>query len=198
MPESKQSRRRVQLEWVLPPALALLAIGFHFVFDVPHHPMVMRDATESTESPAKSTTAARTPRPYRARGGAYIQRLRKSWWPKPIADEPIDHRFAEHHEDLLRAVLRKAEAAVMPIDEPMLVSTQATCHTIRCELDFCAPSELADAIVERLPHATIRGRKLWHELREVASDREASDGESCHAYLVDFAIEAADLRHLKL
>lgn len=184
---------------VLPPLLALAAIGFHFVFDVPHHPMLMREAAvEEAEAPEKSTTAARTPRPYRARGGAYIQRLRKSWSTKPIANEPIDRRFAEHHEDLLRSVLRKAEAVVMPIDEPILVTTQATCHTIRCELEFCAPTELAEAIVARLPNATIRGRKLWHELREVEVESETEPGETCHRYLVDFAIEAADLRHLEL
>jgi hypothetical protein len=196
MPESKQSRKRVQLEWLLPPLLALAAIGFHWAFDVPHHPMLQREESE----PAKptTTTAARTPRPYRARGAAYTQRLRKSWSNRPIEEEPIDPRFAEHHEDLLRAILRKTEAAVMPIDEPSLVSTRATCHTIRCELEFCAPTELAEGVVERLPNFTIRGRKLWHELRQVESTTEPSDDEACHSYLVDFAIEGADLRHLKL
>jgi hypothetical protein len=198
MPELAQSQRprRVRLEWLLPPLLALAAIGFHFVVDVPHHPMLLREDDEPEEQ--KTTTAARTPRPFRARGAAYIERLRKSWSTKPIDAEPIEPRFAEHHEDLLRALLRKAEAAVMPIDEPLLVSVRATCHTIRCELEFCAPSELAEAIVERLPGCTIRGRALWHELREVETETEPDDGETCHRYLVDFAVEGADARHLKL
>lgn len=197
MPELAPSQRprRVRLEWLLPPLLALAAIGFHFVFDVPHHPMLLRE----DEAPdKKTTTAARTVRPFRARGAAYIQRLRKSWSAKPIDAEPIDPRFADHHEDLLRALLRKAEAAVMPIDEPLLVSVRATCHTIRCELEFCAPSELAEEIVERLPNCTVKGRALWHELREVESETEPDDGETCHRYLVDFAVEGADPRHLKL
>jgi hypothetical protein len=194
MPDAAQSRK-VRLEWMLPPLLALAAIGFHFAFDVPHHPMLPR---EDPEPVAKTTTAARTPRPYRARGAAYIQRLRKSWSARPIDEEPIEPRFAEHHEDLLRAILRKAEAAVMPIDEPLLVSMRATCHTIRCELEFCAPAALAEGIVERLPNCTIRGRAFWHELREVEPEQEPDDGEACHRYLVDFAVEAADLRHLKL
>jgi hypothetical protein len=190
-------RTRVRLEWLLPPILALLGIGFHFAFDVPHHAMILRDETEDDELPQKHTTAARTPRPYRARGAAYTQRLRKSWSKRPIDEEPIDPRFAEHHEDLLRAILRKAEAGVMPSDEPLLVSPKATCHTIRCELEFCAPTELAEGIVERLPNCTIRGRALWHELREVESKNEPSDEKACHRYIVDFAIEGADLRHLK-
>jgi hypothetical protein len=199
MPELTQSRRRVRLEWLLPPLLALAAIAFHFAFDVPHRPMLERD---EAEPPKKTTTAARTPRPYRARGAAYIKRLRKSWSKRPIEDEPIDPRFAEHHEHLLRAVLRKAEAAAMPADEPNQVTERATCHTIRCELQFCAEPELAEGIVEHLPKFKIRGRKLWHELREVESEpndaRESDDDQSCHRYLVDFAIEGADPRNLKL
>lgn len=189
------------MQWLLPPLLAVAAIGFHCVFDVPHHPMLEREEAEPKAKP-KTTTAARTPRPYRARGAAYIQRLRKSWSKRPITEEPIEPRFAEHHEDLLRAILRKAEAAVMPSDEPLLVSSKATCHTIRCELEFCAPTELAERIAERLPNCTIRGRPLWHELRPVESEAESealpSDDEICQRYLVDFAVEGPDLRHLKL
>lgn len=199
MPELAPSQRprRVRLEWLLPPVLAFAAIGFHFAFDVPHHPMLPREDDEPEEE-QKTTTAARTPRHFRARGAAYIERLRKSWSAKPIDAEPIEPRFAEHHEDLLRALLRKAEAAVMPFDEPLFVSVRADCHTIRCELEFCAPTQLAAAIVERLPGCTINGRALWHELREVESDTEPDDGETCHRYLVSFAVEGADPRHLKL
>jgi hypothetical protein len=188
-----------RLEWLLPPMLALAAIGFHYAFDVPHHEMLLREEAEpSDELEEKTTTATRKVRPYRARGAAYTERLRKSWSKRPIADEPIDPRFAEHHEHLLRATVRKAEAAVMPDDEPMMATTRTTCHTIRCELQFCAPPELADGIAEQLPNFTVRGRALWHELREVESEAESSDEQSCHAYIVDFAVEGADPRNLKL
>jgi hypothetical protein len=201
MPEAVPSRWRVRLEWLLPPILALIAIGFHYAFDVPHHEMLLRgseDEDDKSEEPKKTTTAARTVRPYRARGAAFTKRLRKSWSKRPIADEPIDPRFAEHHEQLLRSTVRKAEVAVFPEDEPMTATTSITCHTIRCELEFCAPPELADGITEQLPNFTVRGRALWHELREVESTRESSDEQSCYAYIVDFAVEGADPRHLKL
>lgn len=200
MPDEAAKASRVRLEWWLPPLLALAAIGFHLLFDVPRHPMVTREQAEleQAEQVQETTTAARTPRPYRARKAAYIERLRDSWSARPIDEEPIDPRFAEHHEALLRAVLRKIEAAIMPLDEPVLVSTRASCHTLRCELEFCAPTKLAERIAERLPNAKIRGRALWHELRELDSNSAASHGQSCHRYLVDFAIEAADLRQLEL
>lgn len=196
-----QPDRRARLEWLLPPILAVLAIGLQFAIDVPHHEMLVRepkDDVTDTEKPEKSTTASRTPRPWRARGAKYIQRLRKSWSSKPIADEPIDPRFAEHHEELLRAIVRKAEAAVMPIDEPETVSTEAVCHTIRCELELCAEPEVAAGVVERLPNFKVGGRSLWHELREVKSDKPSTDEQTCHRYVIDFAVEGADPRNLRL
>ncbi|HLT40576.1 MAG TPA: hypothetical protein VK034_30070 [Enhygromyxa sp.] len=204
MPEStrdpaEQARRRARLEWLLPPLLAVVAIALQLAIDVPHHEMIVRgDDDEAAEPAEKTTTAARTPRPWRARGAAYVERLRKSWSQRPITDEPVDPRFADHHEQLLRAIVRKAEVAVMPLDEPELVLTHATCHTIRCELEFCAPPELAAGIVEHLPNFTVGGRSLWHELRELESQEPSNSKQSCHRYLIDFAVEGADPRNLRL
>ncbi len=179
--------------------LAVLAIGLQFAIDVPHHAMVREDP----KPPKKKTTAARTPRPdkrktYRARGVAYTNRLRKSWSSKPLADEPRDPRFADHHEELLRAVARKAEAAVVPADEPDLVEAHASCHTVRCDFELCAPFNLAAAIVEQLPKFEVGSRSLWHELREVESERASGAMRVCHRYVVDFAVEGADPRRLRV
>lgn len=198
MPDAERSRDwKSKRGWLLPPVLAVLAIALQLAIDVPHHEMLQREDPED-ELPVKTTTAARTPRPWRARGAAYVERLRKSWSSRPIADEPVDPRFAEHHEDLLRAIVRKAEAAVTPLDELILVSTRATCHTIRCELEVCAPTPIAAGIVEHLPNFTVGGRSLWHELREVESEQQSDGRETCHRYLIDFAVEGADPRHLSL
>lgn len=197
MPELT-ARKRARLSWILPPALALIAVGLQLAIDVPHHAMILR---EDPKPEKKTTTAARTPRTptkYRARGAAYTGRLRKSWSKRPIADEPKDPRFAEHHEELLRIIARKAEAAAVPADDPVLVSTHATCHTVRCDLELCAPPDRADAIVEHLPKFKVGSRSLWHELREIESDSASSATRVCHRYIVDFAIEGADPRSLRL
>jgi hypothetical protein len=196
MRDADVARRRARLGWVLPPVLALVAVGFQFAVDVPHHAMIVH---ADPKPEAKTTTAARTPRAkWRARGDAYTQRLRKSWSTKPIADEPREPRFAEHHEDLLRAVVRKAEAAAVPAGETGTaeITTSASCHTIRCELELCAPTEYADKVVARLPKFRVGGRSLWHELREL--EVEEQDTRVCHRYIVDFAVEGADPRNLRL
>lgn len=196
MPETPERERSNVRGWVLPPVLAVLAIALQFAIDVPHHEMIERE--DDKRPPVKTTTASRTPRPWRARGAAYVERLRKSWSARPIAEEPVDPRFAEHHEELLRAIVRKAEAAVMPFDEAILVTTRATCHTIRCELEICAPTPIAAGIIEHLPNFTVGNRSLWHELREVESERETDPHQSCHRYVIDFAVEGADPRNLRL
>jgi hypothetical protein len=185
--------------WLLPPILAVLAIALQLAIDVPHHTMEPREDDEEIEAPpARTTAATRTPRPWSARGAAYVERLRNSWSARPISEEPVDPRFAAHHEELLRAVVRKAEAAVAPHDEPISVRTHATCHTIRCELEFCAPIELAEGIVEHLPKFMVGSQTLWHELREVESKRKPKRQQSCHRYVIDFAVEVSDPRSLRL
>ncbi|MFO7565926.1 MAG: hypothetical protein R6X02_25005 [Enhygromyxa sp.] len=196
MPDCDREPRR-RWAWWLPPALAVLAIALQLAIDVPHHEMLPREVNEP-KPPAKTTTAARTPRPWRARGAVYVERLRNSWSSRPIADEPIDPRFAEHHETLLRAIVRKAEAAVTPFEELMHVSARATCHTIRCELEVCAPTPIAAGIAEHLPNFTVGDRALWHELRELESEQRSGGRETCYRYLVDFAVEGADPRNLRL
>lgn len=182
--------------WLLPPALALAAVVLQFVIDVPHHAMIVHEDPKPAE---KKTTAARTPRPradWRPRGAAYTKRLRKSWSGKPIADEPKDTRFADHHEELLRALGRKAEAAAIPGAEAGEVTTHAVCHTIRCELELCAPTQIAAEVLAQLPNFEVGNRSLWHELREIGSKHD--DGRTCQRYIVDFAVEGADPRRLRL
>lgn len=194
MREPMSESRRTVLAWLLPPVLALTAVGVQFLVDVPHHPMLV----DQPDPPRKrTTTAARTtPNKYKPRGAEFSKRLRKQWAAEPIASEPIDSRFAEHHEELLRAITRKAEAAVTPDAEPIAITT-ATCHTIRCELEFCAAPTIADAIAETLPNFVHGRRSIWHELREV--DNTTSDDErSCHSYVIDFAIEGLDPRKLAI
>ncbi len=213
---SAPTRKRAWRAWLLPPVLALLAVGLQFALDVPHHPMLMREDPTPSD---KKTTAARTKRGdakskqakqakrkrtkattknYRPRGAAYTTRLRASWSARPIADEPKNPRFAEHHEALLRAVARKAEAAAAPNDEPVLSSTRIACHTIRCDFELCAPTTLAEAIAEQLPRFHVGSRELWHELREVEGAREPKPGQACRRYIVDFAVEGADPRKLRV
>jgi hypothetical protein len=183
---------------LLPPVLALAAIGLQFAIDVPHGPMIVHD---DPKPPAKKTTAARTSRvgkQWKPRGEAYTRRLRKSWSSRPLADEPKDRRFADHHEELLRAVARKVEAAAAPSDEPMLISTRVDCHTIRCDFELCAPTTFSAAIVEQLPRFKVGKRSLWHELREVESEQAKQGARACHRYIVDFEVEGADPRNLRL
>src|SRR5690606_31582197 len=121
--------------------------------------------TAARTTPKRSSKAAR--KQWRPRGGVYTKRLRETWSAKPLADEPKDPRFAAHHEALLRALIRKAEAAVAPADEAITAQVKASCRTIRCDLQVCARAKLADGIAERVPEFTIGGRSLWHELRDV-------------------------------
>ena len=182
--------------WVLPPALAALALGLQLLIDVPRSPMLGDDPTPPAET--KTKTAAHRPRTWKPRGAKYVERLRKSWSKRAIADEPIERRFARHHEPLLRAVARKAEAAVAPFEEPVTVTTQTRCHTIRCEFELCAPIDKAEAIFEQVPHFEVGGRSLWHELREVDSERESDDEVGCRRWIVEFEVEGADPRQLRL
>ena len=167
--------------------------------DVPHHAMIVH---EDPAPPERTTTAARTPRkpskPYKVRGKAYVERLRESWKDCPIADEPRDRRFAEHHEALLRAVVRKAEAEAVPVDESGLLSTQIDCHSVRCELELCSPTRFAASIVAQLPKFRVGARALWHELREVDSEQSSNATRTCHRFVVDFAVEGVDPRNLRL
>lgn len=193
---------RPALAWLLPPALAVAGIALQFAMDVPHHAMLQHEA----RAPAKrGTTATRTPRksskpvkPYKARSKHYVERLRKSWADRPIADEPRDRRFAEHHEGLLRAVVRKSEAAAVAVDDMGLLSTKVDCHSIRCELELCSPTKSAEQIVAQLPKFSIGGRSLWHDLREVESEQPSNATRTCHRFMVDFAVEGADPRKLRL
>jgi hypothetical protein len=199
MPEPSDSGpRRAWRAWVWPPALATAAVLLQLLVDVPRGPM-LDDEPEPAPAPAPATTAARTPRNHwKPRGAEYVERLRESWSTRAIADEPIDRRFAERHEQLLRAVARKAEAAVAPTEAPGTATVRARCHTIRCEFELCASIEDAEAIFDQIPRFAIDKRSLWHELREVDSEGESDDEIGCRRWIVDFAIEGPDPRRLRL
>jgi len=194
-------RRRRLLEWLLAPALAIAAIGLQFAIDVPHHAMLERDPDPDpeTDKPATTTTPPADPprEPARRREAEYTERLREAWVDQPIADEPRDPRFAPAHETLLLAVVRKAEAAASPANEPTAAKVEARCHTIRCDLQVCAPAKLSEGIAERLPQFVIGRVSLWHELREVQAD-PARDVGPCRRWIVDFAVESPDLKRLRI
>jgi hypothetical protein len=183
------------LEWLLAPALAIAAIGLQFAIDVPHHAMLEREDDPPAASP--SPPVDKPLEPPRPREAAYTERLRAAWVDQPIADEPRDPRFAPAHEAVLRAVVRKAEAAVSPTNEPNAAKVEARCHTIRCDLQVCAPVKLSDGIAERLPKFVIGRATLWHELREVQAD-PARDVGPCRRWIVDFAVESPNPKRLRI
>jgi len=192
------SEPRRLLPWLIPPALALAAVGVQFLIDVPHHEMLVdEDKPEPKTTAAARTPREPTPRKWKKRGAEYNKRLRTQWQGEPIASEPIDPRFAEHHEALLLAITKKAEAAAAPDAEPDAIATVATCHTIRCELELCGPPELIDAIAETLPRFNIGRRSVWHELREVET-ATPKPAQRCRGYIVDFALEGVDARRLAI
>jgi hypothetical protein len=201
MPDATDSRPRPRppwRAWVWPPALATAAVVLQLLIDVPRSPMLDDEPEPKPAPETKATTAAHRSRPWKPRKAEYVERLRKSWSTRAIADEPIERRFAWHHEKLLHAVARKAEATAIPGEAPMTVTTRARCHTIRCEFELCAPIDDAEAIFEVVPRFAIGKRSLWHELREVDSERESDDEVGCRRWIVDFAVEGADPRRLRV
>lgn len=195
MPEAAPSWRA----WVWPPALATLAIALQLLVDVPHHSMEADDPdppAQEHKANKPKPAAAPKPKPWKPRGAAYVNRLRKKWSKRAIADEPIDKRFAERHEELLQAVARKAEVAVDLSREPTAI-VHARCHSVRCEFEVCALAD-AEALFETIAKVHAGKRLLWHELREVDGERDEDEGQTCREWIVDFAVEGPDPRTLQV
>jgi hypothetical protein len=203
---SPSARRRRALAWLLPPILAGAAVLVQFALDVPRHEMVPREDESPSlgpgpDDPVRTTTAARTPKQWRARTPEEIDALRETWSGRAIQAEPRDPRYRKHHEPLLRAVVRKAEVDFVPADDPVSMLVRANCHTIRCSLEICAEPKVVEGVAERIPNFKVGARSLWHELREIGDEPRPDPrgkGQVCRRWIVDFAVEGADVRYLRL
>ena len=195
---AEPNRAPSRLAWLLPPLLALLAIGAQYAFDVPKAEMLERE--EDKPKPKPRATKKKTK--WKPRDPAYIRKLRKAWSGTPLREEPVNQEFRRRHHSVLRAVVRLARRKVVPKGQPVSLQVRPSCHTIRCELQVCSTKEIVDLIAEQLPEVRrVRG-KLWHEFDEVEATRGPAEGSAsptkCRRWIVSFVIDNTNKRKLRL
>jgi hypothetical protein len=198
---------------MLAPVLAGLAVLLQYIVDVPkgeilerEPPTTVADAaknsakSKSKTKPKRSKSKPKSPKP---RSAEDLQQLRTQWTDLPLEDEPTDQRFRRQHEALLRSVATRARTDVLGEREALPMIIRPTCRTIRCALELCGDKTLVAGVGELLPRANVEGVSLWHELREVESTRklaprDAKKDHVCRRWIVDFAIENAEVGKVTL
>lgn len=207
--------QRVRGSWVLAPVLAGLAVLLQYIVDVPQGEILEREspttvADEAKNSAKKSKSKAKAtkrskpkPKAPKLRSAKDLQQLRTEWSGRPLEDEPTDQRFRRQHEAVLRSVATRARTDVLGEREALPMIIRPTCRTIRCALELCGDKALVAGVGELLPRANVDGISLWHELREVESTRklpprDAQKDHVCRRWIVDFAIENAEVGKVTL
>jgi hypothetical protein len=125
--------------WLLPPLLCLVAVGLHYLLDVPKAPMEARGKKK------KKKKITRADAKFRPRDDDELAHLVEQWKDKPLDDEPELEKFADAHRKLLNwAVVRARERALEGTPDPIELQHELECRTVRCRVWLCGwPHEVA-------------------------------------------------------
>jgi hypothetical protein len=202
------------LSWLVPIALAIMAVGLQYNYDVPRSEMLPRPDSKAKKKKKKRDRARRRrarlrSQKWEARSPTRVARLRQSWMTRELADEPIDNRFKRHHDALLRAAVSLARREAIG-SRVVAIRTMPACRTIRCSIELCGPTSAIDEIAEQLPKVELEDGPLWHsfeeepptrdpgEPRPVAGSDEPPEPNICRRWLVTFEDDAPRRSQLRM
>lgn len=157
---------------LLAPAMAALALGLHFGFNVPDEVHVSkRDQGAKRRAGRHGKGRKARSKDFEPRSDADLARLLRRYSRVDFDAEPVVARWARRHQALVNkaVIVARRKAFEGAPEDPRVIVSSTKCRTVRCRFLLRSPyAHELDLLDRALKRVRVGGDSLW---RDYASER---------------------------